>query len=333
MQLGISYFGNRITKHYQRYDLPEIVDLGCDYVLHTYSENDFEFYEETIGELVNLSHQVGLQVYLDPWGIGGVFGGEAYSNFLIQHRDAWQIDQYGNFQPRACLRNPEFMSYMRTWIASAVKLGADCVFWDEPKLTLPSFTNVQESSSCYCKQCKNDFEEKYSYPIYAAPADQIQTFQEESLINFIGFMSQEVKSRGLKNAICFAPPTLSSSTPAIWHEIAAAPAIDILGVTPYWGLVEEDPFTYVTKWSNEIVELSTQHGKTAQVWLQGFGFKRGKEIEIRLAGKAIEQSKVESVAIWGYKGCHHMSKLRSIDSIKSWDMLKEVMSNLARKKP
>ncbi|MCX7765746.1 MAG: hypothetical protein N2246_03455, partial [Candidatus Sumerlaeia bacterium] len=78
MELGVSYFGNRILRYVEQ-DMRTLARLGCTFVVHTFSENDFYFYRGTMQEIVALSHAAGLTVYLDPWGVGKVFGGEAFT--------------------------------------------------------------------------------------------------------------------------------------------------------------------------------------------------------------------------------------------------------------
>ena len=91
MKLGVTYFGNRFVRHYVERDLPEIVAAGCDYVVHTVSEYDLAFLSGEISALVDATHQAGLEAWLDCWGVGGLFAGEAFSDFLLRHPESWQV--------------------------------------------------------------------------------------------------------------------------------------------------------------------------------------------------------------------------------------------------
>ena len=84
--LGSSYFGNRIPRHAAR-DMQALRRQGFARVIHTFSENDLAYYAETMGELAAASHDAGLEVLLDPWGVGRIFGGEAYSNWIAEQPD------------------------------------------------------------------------------------------------------------------------------------------------------------------------------------------------------------------------------------------------------
>ncbi len=86
MRFGVSYFGVRNPQHTER-DLDEIVRLGFDYVVLTFSENDHRFYQESMAACVQQAHERGLTVWVDPWGVGGIFGGEAFSE-----QGAWEVE-------------------------------------------------------------------------------------------------------------------------------------------------------------------------------------------------------------------------------------------------
>ena len=83
METGVSYYGSRILRHVQA-DLEDIVDHGCTYVVHTFSEADLLFYRQTMAAIVKATHAAGLKAWLDPWAFGGVFGGEALSLYVAR---------------------------------------------------------------------------------------------------------------------------------------------------------------------------------------------------------------------------------------------------------
>src|ERR671915_565871 len=87
---GCSYFGVRIPRHVER-DLDDMVRRGFGGVLHTFSENDLAYYRDTMKRIVELSHERGLEVQMNPWGVGRTFGGEAESRFLAFRPDVWQV--------------------------------------------------------------------------------------------------------------------------------------------------------------------------------------------------------------------------------------------------
>ena len=124
IKTGISYFGNRNPRHFVS-DLEEILSHHCNFILHTFSENDQAYYRDTLRELVSLSKDAGLECYVDPWGMGRVFGGEAYSTFALKNRQACRVVPDGEPAPAACLNHPQFRELMHHWIADAAGIGAD----------------------------------------------------------------------------------------------------------------------------------------------------------------------------------------------------------------
>jgi hypothetical protein len=76
LQTGISYFANRWVHHFNQ-DLDDIVSHSCTFVVHTFSENDLLFARGTLGKFFRATRDAGLGCWADPWGVMGLFGGEA----------------------------------------------------------------------------------------------------------------------------------------------------------------------------------------------------------------------------------------------------------------
>jgi hypothetical protein len=118
----VSYFGNRYLDHLER-DLEEIRAHGFDTVVHCVTEADFEWGMQRIREMFAMTKEAGLSCWADPWGVAGVFGGEAHSAYLARAGTIGPSDR----RLRALLRN---------WTDAVASAGAEWVFWDEPDLGL-----------------------------------------------------------------------------------------------------------------------------------------------------------------------------------------------------
>lgn len=118
----VSYFGNRYLDHFER-DLEEIREHGFDTVVHCVTEADREWGLKRIAEMFSMTREAGLSCWADPWGVAGVFGGEAHSGYLARGGTVGA----GDAALRALLHN---------WIDDVAAAGAECVFWDEPNLGL-----------------------------------------------------------------------------------------------------------------------------------------------------------------------------------------------------
>ena len=130
---GVSYFGVRTPKHALA-DMQDIKAAGFNAVLHTWSEEDQQYYYGTMAEIVDRTAELGLTVYVNPWGVGRVFGGEAYSELTARNHDLCQVALDGKPKVAACPNHPEFRTYMHHWIESVCATKVSTVFWDEPHL-------------------------------------------------------------------------------------------------------------------------------------------------------------------------------------------------------
>ena len=118
----VSYFGNRYLDHFGR-DLEEIRDHGFDTVVHCVTEADREWGMKRIAEMFAMTREAGLSCWADPWGVAGVFGGEAHSGYLARGGTIGAAD-------------PGLRALLHNWIDDVAAAGAEWVFWDEPNLGL-----------------------------------------------------------------------------------------------------------------------------------------------------------------------------------------------------
>jgi hypothetical protein len=118
----VSYFGNRYLHHFAR-DLEEIRDHGFDAIVHCVTEADRQWGMKRIAEMFAMTRDAGLSCWADPWGLAGVFGGEAHSSYLARGG-------------RIGAGEPGLRALVRDWTDAVADAGAEWVFWDEPDLGL-----------------------------------------------------------------------------------------------------------------------------------------------------------------------------------------------------
>jgi len=150
MLVATSYFGNRIIRHVGA-DVRKLRHEGFDIVVHTFSEGDLRFYRKTVRDIVDVTKETGMHVWIDPWGVGGVFGGETFSDAALHHQDWLQVAADGNKLPACCPSNPGFQGFMCDWTDAALETGADAVFWDEPHF----YSDENQRAPCHCKYCRD----------------------------------------------------------------------------------------------------------------------------------------------------------------------------------
>ena len=70
LKLGMAYHGNRMPSH-ARQDMQEMARNGLDLVVHMLSHNDWDRHKSVMRDIVAISQDAGLEVWLDNWGLGG----------------------------------------------------------------------------------------------------------------------------------------------------------------------------------------------------------------------------------------------------------------------
>ena len=104
--------------------MEDLAERGFTGVLHTFSENDHYYYRDHMRRVVEVSHEAGLEVQINPWGVGYAFGGEAESLFTASRPEVGQVFDDGSPVGAACPNCPEFRAFVRSWADAAVATGA-----------------------------------------------------------------------------------------------------------------------------------------------------------------------------------------------------------------
>ncbi|MFQ5649490.1 MAG: hypothetical protein ACE5IY_06070 [bacterium] len=333
VKTGISYFGNRNPDHFKR-DLEEILRHSCTYVVHTFSENDQQFYKEAVTELVALSEEAGLECYLDPWGVGRVFGGETYSGFALRNLDTLQILPDGKPAPAVCFNHPRFRQFMLAWIADGAEMGAQVLFWDEPHF----FINLQEKDRfdlwyCRCDCCQAKFQQSFSGAIEKASHEEIKQFREACVVEFLTELCDATRAKGMRNAVCLLPFKDAGIGLSDWSRVAAIDSVDIFGTDPYWMFFNQEVEPFVREFSREVVGLCRQFDKEAQIWIQAYKIISGREGELKQAISVAYAEGVRNFAAWSYYGNAYMSYNRSENPARVWDVIGEVYEKLSAGQP
>jgi|GEM_PF-4972190 len=104
-------------------DFNELVDNGFTHVVLTMSEGDIASPRrmQTVKTLATEASARGLEVWLNAWGVAGMFGGEARSY------------HYESGEP-GCFCNDKACAVGHHWLRSAEEVGVDTVFLDEPEM-------------------------------------------------------------------------------------------------------------------------------------------------------------------------------------------------------
>jgi len=327
MKLGASYFGNRILRHV-REDMEKMINDGCNYVVHTMSEYDITYHPENMIDIVKAGKEAGLSVFLDPWGVGRVFGGESFSTFVKQYPGARQKLSFaeGDINAnKACLNSQAFKAKMIEWIELAAQTEADGIFWDEPHLFYGELTELFGKKriiwGCACTACKDIFKDYYGYEMPLDFTEHVTEFRQNTILNFIEYLSDVSSKKGLKNAVCVFPSNEPKYGIYQWEGIVKMKNIDIFGSDPYWFCYNKNVSDFVKTISCEVVKLCEKFHKEPQIWIQGFRVPEGREEEVSTAIKVAYDSGVRNIATWSFEAGACMSYISSDRPDMVWDKI------------
>lgn len=306
MEFATSYFGNRALRHVQR-DMQQLSQEGFSIVVHTFSENDLRFYGRTMQDIVAATADLGLKVWLDPWGLGGVFGGEAFSHVAL-HEPSWcQIRPDGSRLPACCPNNPGFRAFVGEWLDAACAMDVEAVFFDEPHFYPETAGQV---AGCACEHCRACSERESN---------------ASSVVDFLHWSCAQAEQRGKKSVVCLLPDDRAEGA-TDWKAVARARGLDNLGTGPYWALRGEQARDCVTGFGQQAVAAASQAGLRSHVWIQGFQIPAGREQEITTAVLAAARTGTDVIAVWGFEACAAMSALACERPHEAWRAFLEGMS-------
>ena len=330
MRAGVAYFGNRTLRHVQS-DLEDMKACGFDYVVHCFTESDLLDGLEGMREIVRLSHEVGLEVQMDPWGVAGVFGGEAFSKFTAWEMDSAQVLADGSRVGIGCLYDAKVRSFLHRWIDAAIDIGTDVLFWDEPHWFPGDLWFFGDSRgdeavrwSCRCDHCRERFQTEFGHDMPTVFTEEVIQFRIDAVMDVVMDVLDYSDGRGVKQTLCLLPHGQFHTLVNLpdWTPFAKLPQIDTFGTDAYWRVNPPIPMEpFLSDNAKEVARLCNQFGKKSQFWIQGYNFPAGAEWE---AAKAIEiavDHGITDLPVWAYRGCEAMSRLWPGDIDGTWNTI------------
>jgi hypothetical protein len=328
MKTGVAYHDVR-NPHHVREDLKDMVAHHCSFVVHTFSEADLIFYRRAMKEIVKASHDLGLEVYVDPWAVGGIFGGEALSRFVAENLADRQVLADGTSVAAACMNSREFRSFVKHWIEAAAEIGADVAFWDEPRFFVRDLMAGASGRewACCCPTCRELFEEKHGRAMPAEMDAEVIAFREATLVDFFSGLCDQAKAHGMKNALCVLPQEDARRGVSNWEALAAIPSLDIFGTDPYWAFWGQPLEPYVREKTRKAKAVCEKYGRELQMWLLAFLIQEGREDEVMRAAEIFYEEGVRNIAAWSFGG-GGWTYARSANAERVWENVGKVFGKL-----
>lgn len=305
---GIAYHGNRMLPH-AREDMRKIAAHGFNSVVHMFSHNDWVRHKKIMKEIIEISHENGLDVYVDNWGLPGAPGDP--SHFLSWHPDCHQVYNHGDFKdpayPRvmACYNHKEFVDFTKQWIDTVYDIGGRKLMWDEPHMTTANFENaIPATWTCRCPVCQKLFEERYGRKMPEIYDADVEAFRLWTFTNYFKTVCGYATAKGMENAIILKLQADHGICLSNAKDLFETDVIQNIGSDPYQrteGYV--DVYKFVHEPARKNLELCKKYNKDHNIWIRGFALPQSREEEIVAAADAIYDAGARNIFIWGYRGC------------------------------
>jgi hypothetical protein len=318
---GVSYFGVRDPRHARR-DLDEIASAGFTEVTHTFSEHDLRYHERDVALLVEETKARGMQAALDPWGVGGIFGGEAYSELALVDPSCRQVDAAGRSVPAACPNSAAARALLERWATTAAGLGADLLFWDEPHFHLGALVAPPARPCCRCDACRDAWRAAEGGDLPPEGDPRLARFRSGALRSFLAQGIGSVASLPVRHSLCLLPRgEFGSAGSDDWEGFARVPAVSRLSTDPYWMDRPVDPAEYVRRHVRPLRSLCDATGHEMEVWIQGIRIAAGREDSIVAAVGEAAAAGAARISFWSFRGTERMSHLACADPDAAWSAM------------
>jgi hypothetical protein len=359
LQTGVSYFSSRTLRHV-RADLQDMVEHGCSYVVHCFTETDLAYHRETMHEVAQATREAGLEIWFDPWGLCGIFSGETFTRFPLDRPETWQVLSDGRRVGAACPNRPETRKFLREWIDACAAAGGDVLFWDEPHFYSGLWRgDLSGAWACRCVVCLSLFHDRFRAEMPPYFTSEVRAFRESSLLDLLTELCRYGREKGMRNALCLLPTDLSAhgfpqpeerlrsalerrlidakegAVEAMMHvgvgdfETAAAiPDLDISGVDPYWYLFGTDADAFMRAYGTAAKEAAQRHGRGLQFWVQAFSVPEGREEELRAGLRVAKELGATHIAAWSFAATASMSQIRPARPDVVWSIIGEEFRRL-----
>ena len=326
LKTGIAYHSNRILKHVEE-DMRDTIAHNFNLVVHMLTHNDWDRHRTIMKQVVELTEGLGLEVWIDNWGIGGPPG--AKSHFLAYYPGSHQIFNTGDMEPvRACLNSPDFRQFSKGWIDLVEEVGGKTILWDEPHLLGRDIEDGKPQRwTCRCDTCQGLFREKYGLDMPVGFTGEVAEFRLWTIIDYFRDMTAYSAAKSIKNAVVVMLGEGIGINLSTIEEVAKIETMDNVGSDPYWYGRTTEAYPYVYKATRKNLEVCEKYGKDHNLWIQGFRVPHGREEEMIQATDAAYDAGARTILVWGYRGSES-NDYRAEKPELAWQIIGEAMRRI-----
>ena len=326
LKLGTAYHCNRILRHVEE-DMTDIVNHNMNLVVHMFTHNDMDRHTDVMKDIIRLSEDKGLEVWLDNWGVDDGPGDKGYITARIPQAAQEFADGTRYFRP--CYNHPDFRAFTRQWVDCVAEAGGKTVFWDEPHLTM----DKEHGFACHCPNCRRLFKERFGYEMPAQLNDDVMAFRTDSIVDYFRFATDYAHSCGITNTGCIMFNAEQGISLDSIDRLLALPNFDNVGCDPYWYGRAETPqevYDYNYTRAKKAVTTANAFGKDHNVWLQSYAFPKGREDELLIAADAIYDAGARTIISWSFRGGESNNYRAECPDV-IWNINGEVMGRLRQR--
>ena len=324
LRLGTAYHCNRILRHVEE-DMVDIVNHNMNLVVHMFTHNDMDRHSKVMKDIIAISEDKGLEVWIDNWGLDCGPGDKSY--FTATCPEAKAVFADGTpVRLKPCYNSPEFRKFTKEWLDRVAEIGGKTIFWDEPHMQ----TDTAHGYACRCERCQKLFEERYHRPMPVEMDDDVAEFRTWTLVDYFTEITDYAHSLGLVNTGCIMfSPSHGISLDSI-DRLLSIPHFDNVGCDPYWnGGPSTAPaiYDYVYRRSKKALDTAAQYKKDHNIWIQAYGFRAGREDEIVIASEAAYDAGARTILTWSFRG-GESNDYRAENTDRIWQITGEAFGRL-----
>ncbi|MBO5219566.1 MAG: hypothetical protein J6C52_09065 [Clostridia bacterium] len=324
LRLGTAYHCNRILRHVEE-DMVDIVNHNMNLVVHMFTHNDMDRHSKVMKDIIAISEDKGLEVWIDNWGLDCGPGDKSY--FTATCPEAKAVFADGTpVRLKPCYNSPEFRKFTKEWLDRVAEIGGKTIFWDEPHMQM----DAAHGYACRCERCQKLFEERYHRPMPVEMDDDVAEFRTWTLVDYFTEITDYAHSLGLINTGCIMfSPSHGISLDSI-DRLLSIPHFDNVGCDPYWnGGPSTAPaiYDYVYSRSKKALDTAAQYKKDHNIWIQAYGFRAGREDEIVIASEAAYDAGARTILTWSFRG-GESNDYRAENTDRIWQITGEAFGRL-----
>ncbi len=239
MRLGVAYPGSSRLDSARR-DLDAIAAAGVSSVLLGVSEDDVLEEPGRLASLVAAVRERGLEPFVSPRGVLGLFGGGGTSFGVARDPSIRQRLTDGTGVPAACPNNPRTGAWLERWLVAVLTSRPDGLAWLEPRLWVPLRdpwnAARRDAWACACDACVEAWAlGRHDAPGGALPdafTPEVRAFRRRSLVGLLEPPLALVDRAGFRNIVSVAPAGGDDPEALPLGEIASIPYVHGLGTEP-----------------------------------------------------------------------------------------------------